>query len=107
MEAAHLRHRSADRTQGAQINCPLARGRGRRRRLSQAHAAAARRLPLYPAGHHPASDTILIASLLATTQDRAPAVDRGVKPTKKAFKAYPIGYFHIDIAEVQIAEGKP
>jgi hypothetical protein len=25
---------------------------------------------------------------------------------KKAFKAYPIGYFHIDIAEVQTAEGK-
>ena len=30
----------------------------------------------------------------------------GDKPTKKAFKAYPIGYFHIDIAEVQTTEGK-
>jgi len=30
----------------------------------------------------------------------------GDKPTKKKFKAYPIGYFHIDIAEVQTAEGK-
>jgi transposase InsO family protein len=28
------------------------------------------------------------------------------KPTKKAFKAYPIGFFHIDIAEVHTAEGK-
>lgn len=28
------------------------------------------------------------------------------KPAKKKFKAYPIGYFHIDIAEVQTAEGK-
>ena len=27
-------------------------------------------------------------------------------PAKKKFKAYPIGYFHIDIAEVQTAEGK-
>jgi hypothetical protein len=27
-------------------------------------------------------------------------------PMKKAFKVYPIGYFHIDIAEVQTAEGK-
>src|SRR4051812_21829524 len=28
----------------------------------------------------------------------------GAKPTKKKFKTYPIGYFHIDIAEVQTAE---
>jgi len=36
---------------------------------------------------------------------RLPKV-QGDKPMKKAFKAYPIGYFHIDIAEVQTAEGK-
>src|SRR5256714_4932182 len=30
----------------------------------------------------------------------------GSKPPKKKFKAYPIGYFHIDIAELQTAEGK-
>jgi hypothetical protein len=30
----------------------------------------------------------------------------GDKPAKKAFKSYPIGFFHIDIAEVQTAEGK-
>ncbi len=30
----------------------------------------------------------------------------GDKPAKKKFKAYPIGYFHVDIAEVQTAEGK-
>jgi transposase InsO family protein len=30
----------------------------------------------------------------------------GDKPNKRKFKAYPIGYFHIDIAEVQTAEGK-
>ena len=34
-----------------------------------------------------------------------PEVD-GDKPTKRKFKPYPIGYFHIDIAEVQTAEGK-
>ena len=28
------------------------------------------------------------------------------KPAKKRFQAYPIGYLHIDIAEVQTAEGK-
>jgi len=36
---------------------------------------------------------------------RLPQVE-GDKPAKKAFKAYPIGYFHIDIAEVQTVEGK-
>jgi len=29
----------------------------------------------------------------------------GNKPVKKRFKSYPIGYFHLDIAEVQTAEG--
>jgi len=36
---------------------------------------------------------------------RLPEVE-GDKPDKRKFKAYPIGYFHIDIAEVQTAEGK-
>ena len=31
---------------------------------------------------------------------------QGDKPAKQVFKSYPIGYFHIDIAEVQTAEGK-
>lgn len=30
----------------------------------------------------------------------------GDKPTKKRFQSYPIGYFHIDLAEVHTAEGK-
>ncbi len=30
----------------------------------------------------------------------------GSKPAEQKFKAYPIGYFHIDIAELQTAEGK-
>jgi transposase InsO family protein len=30
----------------------------------------------------------------------------GEKPGKKKFKAYPIGYFHMDIAEVRTEEGK-
>src|SRR5271170_17937 len=36
---------------------------------------------------------------------RLPEVE-GDKPARKKFKPYPIGYFHIDIAEVQTAEGK-
>ena len=30
----------------------------------------------------------------------------GDKPAKQKFKIYPIGYFHIDIAEVRTEEGK-
>ena len=30
----------------------------------------------------------------------------GDQPKRKKFKSYPIGYFHIDIAEVRIGEGK-
>jgi len=30
----------------------------------------------------------------------------GDRPAKKKFKSYPIGYFHIDIAEVRTAEGR-
>jgi transposase InsO family protein len=36
---------------------------------------------------------------------RLPETD-GDKPSKKAFKVYPIGFFHIDIAEVRTEEGK-
>jgi hypothetical protein len=36
---------------------------------------------------------------------RLPEIE-GSNPSTKKFKAYPIGYFHIDIAELQTAEGK-
>ena len=36
---------------------------------------------------------------------RLPDVD-GDKPEKRRFKTYPIGYFHIDIAEVRTGQGK-
>jgi transposase InsO family protein len=36
---------------------------------------------------------------------RLPDVE-GDKPSKRKFKAYPIGYFHIDIAEVHTADGR-
>jgi hypothetical protein len=36
---------------------------------------------------------------------RLPDVE-GVKPAKKKFKSYPIGFFHIDIAEVRTEQGK-
>lgn len=36
---------------------------------------------------------------------RLPEIE-GDKPNKKKFKAYPVGFFHIDIAEVRTEEGK-
>src|SRR6201992_2490129 len=36
---------------------------------------------------------------------RLPDVD-GDKPARKKFKSYPIGFFHIDIAELHTADGK-
>ena len=36
---------------------------------------------------------------------RLPEIE-GDKPKKQRFAAYPVGYFHIDIAEVQTEEGK-
>ena len=36
---------------------------------------------------------------------RLPDIE-GDKPARRAFKAYPIGFFHIDIAEVQTAQAK-
>jgi len=36
---------------------------------------------------------------------RLPEVD-GVKPQRSRFKAYPIGFFHLDIAEVHTEEGR-
>jgi transposase InsO family protein len=36
---------------------------------------------------------------------RLPEID-GDKPTRKKFKRYPIGYFHVDLAELRTAEGK-
>jgi transposase-like protein len=36
---------------------------------------------------------------------RLPEVD-GDKPARKKFKAYPIGFFHVDLAEVRTEQGK-
>jgi transposase InsO family protein len=37
---------------------------------------------------------------------RLPEMEGGSKPRRKKFERYPIGYFHIDLAEVRTAEGK-
>ena len=37
---------------------------------------------------------------------RLPLSEEGQSPPKKKFKDYPIGYLHVDFAEVQTEEGK-
>ena len=66
-------------------------------------------MSLFVAAFDPTSEPIIPASLHRCLQrhdiSRLPEVG-GDKPAKKKFKAYPLGYFHIDIAEVQTSEGK-
>ena len=37
---------------------------------------------------------------------RLPLTENGQSPAKKKFKAYPIGYLHVDFAEVQTEQGR-
>ena len=76
VEGADVRFRPADRTEGAQINGPVRRGGGGRRRLPKAYAAAARRLPLRPAADDPASDALVAASLPQAPRDLPAAAGR-------------------------------
>ena len=70
------------------------------------HAAAARRLPLRLAADDPAPDPLGATPLSAAPWDKPVAGDGGRQTGEEEFKAYPIGYFHIDIAEVRTGEGK-
>ena len=101
-------HRSSpDGAESIAFNGALGFGRGDRRRLPQAHPAAVGRLPLRPSAHHPAPDALIPASLSAAAwYQPLTRGDAGDKPTQKKFKSYPIGYFHIDIAEVHTEEGR-
>ena len=66
-------------------------------------------LPLDDCLHAPTIPHLTRSSLHRCLQrhgiSRLPDVE-GDKPAKKKFKAYPIGFFHIDIAEVRTEEGK-
>ena len=54
-----------------------------------------------PPGHYPISHAIICCCNIS----RLPET-QGDKPAKRKFKSYPIGYFHVDIAEVRTEEGK-
>jgi transposase InsO family protein len=63
-------------------------------------------LSVCTSANHSSSDAFIIAPLPSTPWHQQIARCGGNKPTKKKFKRYPIGYFHIDIAELHTAEGK-
>jgi hypothetical protein len=75
-------------------------------RLQAPYAVAARRLPLRASADNP---RLTRSSLHRCLQHhgigRLPDIE-GDKEPKKRFKSYPIGFFPIDIAEIQTAEGK-
>ena len=106
MERADFRRGCADGTEGAQIDGPVRRGRGRCRRFPKACPVAARRLPLRPAADNPAPDALVPSSVSATPRHQPIAPGRRRKEPRSKFKTYPIGFFHVDIAEVQTAQGK-
>ena len=55
---------------------------------------------------HPAPNPLQCAPLpTASRISRLPDVD-GDKPKRSKFKAYPIGYFHIDLPQVSTEQGK-
>ena len=77
------------------------------RRFPAPHAPAAGRLPLRASGHHPAPDALVPAPLPSAAWHQ-PAARRQTATSRERtkFKRYPIGFFHIDIAEVRPSEGK-
>jgi hypothetical protein len=97
VEATHLDCRSANRTEGRQIDGSVSRGRGGDRRLPTPYVAAAGRLPVRVAGDHPAPDALVAA---APRISQLPAIE-GDAPIRHKFKSYPIGYFHIGITKVR------
>jgi transposase InsO family protein len=105
VEEARVGLRSRDGSEGTEIDGPDRRGRGDGRRLPKAYAVAARRLPLRAPADDSSSDALVPSSLPAAPWDLKAAVEGEASPKRK-FKANPIGYFHIDIAEVRTAQGK-
>jgi hypothetical protein len=106
VEAPHLSSRSSDRAKGGEIHRVVGRAGGDRHCFPPAHATAARRLSLRPGADHSASDAILAASLPATSRDLPVAQVEGEASSKRKFNICPIGFFHIEIAEVRTEQGK-
>ena len=79
---AHIGLRRPHGTEGASLDGSQQAGKGADRRLSRAHAAAARRLPPWPAGDCSTPHAIILASLLPAAWDRRVPETRSDKPAK-------------------------
>jgi hypothetical protein len=106
VEVAEVSFRSSDSTQGARSTILTIE--------EEAVVVAFRRRTLLPLDDclyalQPTIPHLTRSSLHRCLQrhgiSRLPQVE-GEAPPKSKFKAYPIGYFHIDIAEVRTAQGK-
>ena len=106
MEEAPVDDRSANGSKGPKIILADDRGGSRRGRLPAPHAAAAGRCfyALQATIPH-LTRSSLHRCLQRHGISRLPDVE-GDKPRRQRLKRYPIGFFHMDIAEVQTAEGK-
>ncbi|GAB3309707.1 hypothetical protein GCM10027511_22410 [Hymenobacter humi] len=63
-------------------------------------------MPLRTASHHSAPLPLGAAPLFSAPRHQPPALgEDGQSPLKNKFKEYPIGYLHVDFAEVQTEEG--
>lgn len=106
MEEADLGRRSADRPEGARSTVLSVE--------EEAVIVAFRRYTLLPLDDclyalQPTIPHLTRSSLHRCLQrhgiGRLPDIE-GDRPAKRKFKSYPIGYFHIDIAEVRTEQGK-
>ena len=112
VEAAELGRRPGDRSERSEIDRAVCRGRGHRHRLPPSHVAAAGRLPLCLQATIPHLTRSSLhrclqrhASAVSCRRTRLPAVTVD-KVDRRKFKAYPLGTFPIDIAEVCTEQGK-
>ena len=106
MEEALLGRGLADRAQAGRLDRAFLRRGGRRSCFSSAYAVASRRLPVRAPGDNSAADPLFAAPLLPTPRPLAAAGRRRDRPARNKFKAYAIGYFPIDIAEVRTEQGR-
>lgn len=106
MEEAFEHSRCTDGAEGASLDFAHAGGGSTGCGFPEAYAFVAGRLPLRLAANHstPVAPKALHRCLQRHGISRLP--DTRDKPKRKAFKRYPIGYFHIDIAEVNTEEGR-
>jgi len=98
--------RSSQRAEDSTVYGSDAGTRGHRRRLSQAHAVAARRLSLCARSHDSSAHPFFPSPVPGASWHQPPARGRGRSASQEKFDSTPIGFFHIDLAEVRTAEGK-